>query len=214
MDPDYEAARAYIVARLQRDLPSGLLYHGLHHTLEDVLPAAERLAALIGVAGEALLLLRTAVLYHDAGYTEQYSANEEVGVRIARDTLPRFGYSAAQITIIEGLILATRLPQSPRTPLETVMADADMDSLGRGDYLAICHRLRIELALFGAPMSIVAWYTEQRRFLCEHRYFTAAANTLRGGGKRLNILLLGACLAMLGLPADPNVVEVGPSPPR
>jgi uncharacterized protein len=95
--PDFERARQYALERLERELPPTLCYHSLAHTRDDVVPAAELLAALEGVEGEALLLLRTTAFYHDLGHVEQYTGHEATGVRIAAEVLPHFGYSTAHI---------------------------------------------------------------------------------------------------------------------
>ncbi len=188
--PDFERAKRYVLGRLARELPPDLFYHGIHHTRDDVLPAAERLARLAGVTGEPLLLLKTAALYHDVGFIERYDRNEPIGARIARETLPDFGYTPAQIDAIAEMILATQLPQSPRTFLAALLCDADLDSLGREDYLRTSLWLRDELAAHGMPIPLREWYARQHRFLSEHTYFTDAARTLRRAGKLKNIALL------------------------
>ncbi len=196
-DPDFERAKAYVFKRLAAELPSDLPYHGLHHTRDDVLPAAERLAALAGLDAEAFLLLRTAALYHDVGYIERYTGNEPVGARIAGKTLPDFGYSQVQIEAIQRVILATRMPQSPQTYLEQLMCDADLDSMGREDYLETAHNLRDELAAHGTVIPLKAWYARQRDFLSSHRYFTEVARELRHAKKLENIALLEQLLKKL-----------------
>lgn len=192
--PDLGCAASYALDRLARELAPALCYHSLAHTRDDVVPAAERLAALGGVVGEALLLLRTAAYYHDLGFVQRRDEHEATGVAIARAALPGCGYSAAQIDAVSGMIMATRLPQSPRTLAERLLADADLDVLGRGDFLERNQALRAELAAFGAPLPDSAWYDQQIRFLQGHRYWTRAARDLRDAGKRQNIALLAALL--------------------
>ena len=68
--PDFERAKEYALKRLEKELPPDLLYHNLEHTRDIVVPAVERLAAMEGIEGEALLLLRTAAYYHDLGFVE------------------------------------------------------------------------------------------------------------------------------------------------
>ncbi|HYN90169.1 MAG TPA: HD domain-containing protein [Ardenticatenaceae bacterium] len=187
MAPDFEGAKAYALERLERELGPELCYHSLGHTRDDVLPAAERLAALAGITGEALLLLRTAALYHDIGYVEGRVEHEATGARIVREVLPRFGYSPEQIDAIVGMIMATRLPQSPRTLLEQILADADLDVLGRDDFWARSHVLRAELAVFAPPVTDREWYDGQVSFIQAHCYWTEAARTLRGPGKQANL---------------------------
>jgi uncharacterized protein len=185
--PDFERAKRYALERLEWELPPTLRYHSVAHTRDDVLPAVERLATLEGVVEEALLLLRTAALYHDIGFVEQYENNEAIGVRIAMQALPGFGYSPPHIQVIRGIIMATRLPQSPHMLLEEIMADADLDVLGREDFWLRNQALRTEVAAFGTPVSDEEWYSGQLKFMQNHSYFTQAARTLRAERKQKNI---------------------------
>lgn len=191
---DHAGARAHALDRLSNELAPVWVYHSLVHTRDDVLPAAERLAALEGVGGEAALLLRTAACYHDLGFIEQRNQHEIIGARMAAAVLPAFGYSPSQIALVEGMILATQLPQSPHTLLEQLLADADLDVLGRTDFLTRNHDLRTELASSGVHFSDVAWYTGQISFLRSHHYWTAAMRRMRDRQKHQNIILLQALL--------------------
>jgi len=188
--PDFASARAYALARLERELSPMLCYHSVAHTCDDVAVAVERLAAQEGVDGEALLLLRTAAYFHDLGFVEQREQHEAIGARVAAEALPRFGYRPDQIALIEGMIMATRVPQTPRTPLERILADADLDVCGRDDFLALNRRLRAELAAAGSSASDREWYSEQLSFLRAHRYWTAAARAAHDEVKRANIAAL------------------------
>jgi len=187
---NFEHARAYALQRLERELPRALTYHSLAHTRDDVAPAALRLAEIAGVCGEQRMLLRTAAYYHDIGFVIQRIDHEAVGAQIAAETLPTFGYSPAQIETIHGLIMATKLPQSPRTLLEQLMADADLDALGRTDFITRNQALRDELAAYGAHWDDLAWAQEQLCFVGSHQYWTDAARRVRGEQKRRNIELI------------------------
>ena len=193
--PDFASARAYALARLEHELSPVLCYHSVTHTRDDVVVAVECLAAQEGVAGEALLLLRTAAYFHDLGFVEQREQHEAIGARVAAEVLPRFGYRPDQIALIEGMILATRLPQTPHTPLERILADADLDVCGRDDFLALNRCLRAELAAAGSAASDREWYSGQISFLRAHRYWTAAARAARDEMKRANIAALERLLA-------------------
>ncbi len=197
--PDFQAARHYAFERLECELLPQLLYHSAAHTRDDVLPAAERLAAWEQVTGEPLLVLRTAAVYHDLGFIERYEDHEAVSIRIAVEMLPSFGYNSSHVERIVGIIRATRLPQSPSNLLEEIMADADLDILGREDFLSRNHDLRAEAAAFGTVIGETEWYRIQLDFMRTHRYWTAAARTLRDAGKAANIAELDRLLAH---PAD------------
>ena len=184
---DFETLKKRVIERLENELSPTLYYHGVHHTRDDVLPAVERLAEVAVVNGEDLLLLKTAALYHDIGYVENYLDHEAIGARIASEELPELGYSTEQVQIIADLIMATRMPQSPHTPLEQLICDADLDSLGRDDFFVISHSLRLELKEMGIVTSVREWYTRQLKFLESHTYLSEAAQELRTEGKQQNI---------------------------
>jgi uncharacterized protein len=186
-DPDLNRAQEYARRRLHFELPPKLYYHGIHHTRDDVVPAVERLAALSDVTGEPLLLLRTAAWYHDIGWIEGRFGHEESGVRIVQEILPHFGYNNAQLDAISEMIRATRVPQSPRTSLEELLCDADLDSLGREDFFVTSQLLRLEMMAQGEEISLREWHKIQLHFLANHSYFSAAAQALRGPGKEKNI---------------------------
>jgi uncharacterized protein len=188
---NFEHARAYVLQRLERELPAALTYHSLAHTRDDVAPATLRLAAIAGVSGEQCMLLHTAAYYHDIGFVLQRADHEMIGAQIAAETLPSFGYSPEQVEIIQGMIMATKLPQSPRTMLEQLMADADLDALGRTDFIIRNQALRDELAAYGAHWDDLGWCREQLYFLEAHHYWTDAAQQVRGEQKRRNVELIG-----------------------
>jgi uncharacterized protein len=185
--PDSAGAYAYAIERLGRELPDFVQYHTLYHTQSDVLPALERLAVLEKIAGEPLILLRTAVFFHDIGFVIQTENHEEYSKQIALEVLPLFRYSKRQIEIIQSLIETTKIPQTPHTLLDQVMADADLDVLGRSDFLSRSQALRSEMQALGKSMSDIEWYTSQLRFMTNHRYFTKSACSLRNPRKLKNI---------------------------
>lgn len=175
---NFRKAKDYAITRLQQDLPENLHYHGLHHTL-DVCQAIEALASGEHVQAEELILLRTAALYHDIGFVEQYHSNESIACRIARETLPGFGYTPSQTEAICRIILSTQIPQRPNTHLEMIMCDADLDYLGREDFYEISSTLLKEWQEFGIIKTIQEWHNMQASFFQQHHYFTKTAKALR-----------------------------------
>jgi uncharacterized protein len=192
---DFERARRYALGRLEHELASELTYHSLGHTRDDVVPAIERLAQHAGIDPAQIRILSTAAYYHDLGFIERRHEHEEAGVQIAAAVLPEFGYPPDAIATITGMIRATRLPQSPRTPLEELLADADLDVLGRADFLQRNQALRDEMAAYGSVVNDVTWYHGQIEFLANHRYWSHSAKMLRNEGKQRNIELLHQILA-------------------
>src|SRR5512145_434014 len=130
----FEKACSYAVERLKRELSPTLSYHSLWHTCEDVVVAARRLAKMEGVGGHDLLLLLTGAYFHDIGFLEQVHDHESASIQIATTVLSAYGYTPQDIGVIQGLIEVTRIPQRPHNLLETIIADADLDCLGREDF--------------------------------------------------------------------------------
>ena len=183
----FEDARAYAIKRLTEELPSGLFYHSLQHTRNDVVPAVEMLADREGVSGKDLILLLTAAWFHDLGFVETRKGHETAGARFALEALPGMGYGQKEISRIQGIIMATVVPQQPHNLLEEIMADADLDVLGREDFLQRNGNLREELAYFGETFTDTDWYSGQLNFLSSHSYFTEAARKIRSQRKAHNV---------------------------
>lgn len=191
----YERAAAYALEKLENELPENLLYHGVHHTRDDVVPQVKRIAANYKISQEDRTLLLTAAWYHDIGFIKQYKQNESKAIEIVYDVLPRFGYSPLHVEIIVGIIMATRPPQDATTLLEEIMVDADLDSLGRADFFEVAGNLRKEEEIFlNKVMTNVDWYKMEMQFFSSHKYFTSAQRYRRTSGKLQNFMKLYRCM--------------------
>ncbi len=167
-----KGAVKHILEKLKVDLPEYLLYHSVSH-MRDVKVQAMRIATSEGITNqEDLDLLETAAIYHDCGFLSTYTNHEEKGCEIAREVLPDFDYTPAQIKVIEGLIMATKVPQNPKSKLEEIICDADLDYLGRDDFFTIGDYLYEELLHIGVIKDEMSWNLLQIKFLTAHHYFT------------------------------------------
>lgn len=175
---EFQHAKKFILQRLKKELPKHLSYHSVEH-IKDVFNACKEIAANEGVKGEDLKLLLTAALFHDAGFLVQQKEHEAISCEIVREHLPEFGYTNAQIEKICGMIMATRIPQTPNNKLEEILADADLDYLGRDDFFTIGNKLFDELSVYGMLSSEDEWNNLQIKFLEKHHYFTDTAIRLR-----------------------------------
>jgi hypothetical protein len=101
--------------------------------------------------------------------------------------LPEYGYNPSDIKIIQGLIKCTEIPQNPKNHLEKIMADADLDYLGRDDIFLTGQKLQYEWKLRGKVSSLREWHETQLKFIKNHNYFTPSAKKLREEGKQSNI---------------------------
>ena len=171
-------AKKYILARLKKELPPFLSYHSIAHT-KDVYDAARRIAHEENIKGTDKKLLLTAALYHDCGFITGSHNHEIISCQIAKESLPQFEYSPIQIDIICNMILATKIPQSPKTHLEEILCDADLDYLGRDDFKTIGDKLFWELQTYGIITDEIEWNKLQVSFLQKHNYFTKTAKAMR-----------------------------------
>ena len=183
---DTQAAKAYILAKLKKELPPQRTYHSLEHTL-DVYASVIGIAEQEGVTGEGLALLKIAALYHDAGFTVQDLDHEVAGCTIVREQLPRFGFTGPQIELICDMIMSTRIPQTPRNKLGRILCDADLDYLGRNDFARIGTTLFNEMCTYGVLKSEREWNELQVRFLERHRYFTTTNKKMREAEKQKHL---------------------------
>jgi len=187
---DFKAARVYALDILETQLSANLYYHSAAHTRDDVVPAAIWLARQENISEAETFLLLTAAWYHDVGYVTGVDDHETRSKRLAAQVLPRFSYTPKQITTIHRLIEATRVPQQPQTHLEEIIADADLDSLGREDFFETSYLLYVEMLSLGHRITPLEWAERQLNFLQTHTYFTTTAKTKREPVKQENINVL------------------------
>ena len=175
---EFEKARDFILDKQKNELPSSLYYHNVGHVL-DVYDAVLRHIELANIGKEESVLLQTAALFHDSGFIVRAKGHEEISCDFAKQYLPGFGYNIEQIEKICGMIMATRIPQKPHNYLEEVLADSDLDYLGRDDFYTISARLYKELTESGVVAGDKEWDVIQVRFFEDHHYFTNVAKSLR-----------------------------------
>lgn len=108
--------------------------------------------------------------------------------------MPDYGYTADEIAKICGMIMATRIPQTPHNLLEQIIADADLDYLGRPDFFDIGEELYVELKHMGIVNNAAEWNRFQIQFLEKHRCFTNFSQKLRKETKKEHIRLLQTLL--------------------
>jgi len=188
--PDlFTSIKEPILSRLEKELDPRLGYHNITHTL-DVLEQAEVLAKQENVTDKHdLLLLKTAAVFHDSGFLFVYKGHEEKGCEIASGSL-RNVFSEEDIKKICGMIMATKIPQSPNTLLEQIICDADLDYLGRNDFEPISQTLHKEFIIFKIIPEDIIWDHIQIKFFESHHYFTGTSISKRNEKKlkHLNIL--------------------------
>lgn len=182
----FEQKKEWILRKLARELPSNLTYHNVAHTL-DVLEQSEKIALRENIKDEYdLLLLKTAALFHDTGFLVVYKGHEEASCKIFKEDFSS-EFNIDEIGKISGMIMATKIPQTPHNLLEQIICDADLDYLGREDFEPISNNLRTEFLTFNVVSDKKEWEEKQIKFFEAHKYFTVSSNNLRNTTKELHL---------------------------
>ena len=186
---DFFKLKKFVIQFLNENLMYNLYYHGSHHTL-DVLQSLDQICFHENVSPSDFFILKTAVLFHDMGYINQYKNNEIIGMEYAQKFLPEYGYTKVQIEKISQLILATKVPQNPKNKLEKIICDADLDYLGREDFTNISDNFFRELKENKIIKTKKEWDKIQIRFIENHKYFTSFSIHNRKQSKNNNLQLI------------------------
>lgn len=188
-DHIYNVVYKHVTEKL-KSLSPVYTYHCYEHTL-DVLEQTQRIAKAEGIEDdESYFLLQMASLYHDTGFLFIYGGHEAKGCEIAKEELPHFGVTDLQLEKICGMIMATKIPQSPKNLSEEIICDADLDYLGRDDFEPISNQLYKEFLEIGFVKNYDDWMQKQINFFESHHYFTKSSQLLRGPKKAAQLLKL------------------------
>jgi predicted metal-dependent HD superfamily phosphohydrolase len=188
-DTLFQNIRALVWDKLD-SLNPNLTYHNKDHTM-DVVKQCERIARDEGVEeGRELFLLKVAALYHDTGFLKTYFSHEEMSCRIFMEDAVLFKFSDEDNEMVKSLIMATKLPQAPKTLLEKIICDEDLDYLGRAEFFTIGEGLRTEFVKYSIIHSEKEWNELQVKFLSSHHYHTESSRRCREDQKQANIARL------------------------
>jgi hypothetical protein len=184
---NFDEMRENILQRLKLELPKTLTYHDINHTL-SVEKASIRLCEMENFSELDTLIMRTAILYHDAGFIHQYTNNEIFAKDMVREDLPKYGYSDEQIEAIIAIIHSTESGVPSSSVFDNIMSDSDHDYFGRPDYYKVANYLREELAVFGREFDELEWIDFQLAYLDgRHKFLTDSAKQLRDAEKAKRI---------------------------
>lgn len=175
----YRLIYNHVISSLEKRLSPQLTYHCPGHT-KDVLEQAIVIAQRESIHDEEeIFLLKVACLYHDTGFFYLYTGHEARGCEICREELPQWGLTTKQIDRICGMIMATKIPQTPYNKLEEIICDADLDYLGRDDFEPISNTLFSEFLVYGFVKDEDDWMRKQIGFFELHHFFTPGSIRLR-----------------------------------
>jgi len=180
----------YIRELFRDELPAGIKYHDADHTLhptKGVVATANSIAISENISEHDRELLITAAYFHDTGYIREYEKNEPIAARMAGRILKLIGYKPNEVVKVQKMILSTDLEREPKTHLEKILCDADLDHLGREDFFKLDGKVRDGRSERGIDVSDEAkWYKGTLEFLNKHQYYTESQKKLREKEKQKN----------------------------
>lgn len=152
-----------------------------------------------GVEGEDLEDLQLAALFHDTGFTVQYQKNEHIGARIAHRWLTDNHHPSERVEKIENIIMATVLFSKPKTHLERIIQDADLDNIGTKNEFFYSQRLLDELRTVGhMETSDCSYWQFVYTLLTKYKFHTRTAKKERHDQQLLDVEHLEKYLTMIG----------------
>jgi uncharacterized protein len=169
--PSEQLMQEYVITMLKENLPECYQYHNYAHTLY-VLDKVIEIGDNEKCTEQEIHLLKVAALWHDTGYIKSYANHELTSCLLAKEQLPAYGFTSGEIAIICGMIMATKIPQTPKTKLEEIIADADLEYLGTKEAEEKATLLFHEIHSLIPSITKAAWDKMQLSFLQTHRFFT------------------------------------------
>jgi predicted metal-dependent HD superfamily phosphohydrolase len=167
-----DETKQYVISFFHSHKDAGLVYHNQEHT-ESVVNAAVEIANHYRLSDLDYFIVVAAAWFHDIGYYTAPAQHEEKGAEAAAVFLRGKGVDEPIITTVGNCIRATRLPQSPETLLEKIVADADLFHLGTSKFAENNKLLRKEyVTLHKLSMSKDEWRRKTIRLLETHQYHT------------------------------------------
>lgn len=189
-----------------------LVYHDLQHT-ENMLAASTQIGNHYQLNERDFFVIHAAAWFHDLGYMVDFKRHEEEGAKLAADFLQQYELDSQITEEIKGCIMATQMPQNPKTELEKIVCDADLFHLGTDAFFKTDKQLLKELAtVHGIEMSKNEWRKKSIKFLEAHHYHTDYCQVLLNSGKQKNIQILKDKVAAYDAKHSTEATSPSPQP--
>lgn len=180
----------YCINLLEKSRCKSFPFHSVQHT-KDVYEYVKTIADYEEIYGSDLEPILIAALFHDTGMAKIYVNHEDQSAVYALEFLKKHDYPEDKIEIVIGCIMATKMPQKPKTFAEQIICDADLYHLGIESYIFRNERLRVEWKqFFNLEYSDEEWYSINVEFLENQKFHTSFGKTVLKNRKDLNCNML------------------------
>lgn len=162
-------------------------FHNLEHTLA-VVDAARKIGSHSSLSDDEMESVITAAWLHDIGYEIGAENHEDVAAEKAKGLLLSLEASPEKIAAVTEAIMATKMPQQPKTMISKVLCDADLYHLSSEQCDELGFKLREEWRNLGfKDMKDKEWLRFNLDFMEAHRYHTPYGQDELQRGKKKNI---------------------------
>jgi predicted metal-dependent HD superfamily phosphohydrolase len=182
-----EKVEEYVEQILRERTPVHNYYHNLSHTL-DVVESSIEIGIGEKLSPDEMEMVQIAAWFHDIGYIEKPEGHEEVSAMYAGNFLNEENYPIDRIEKIVGCIFATKVPQKPKTKLEQVVCDSDLNHLGGEKFSVRNDYFRKEQEYYrNRKMTESEWLSSTIDFMTRHHYHSGYAINNFSDTKKENI---------------------------
>ncbi len=183
LEPVLRESENFIREYFQKNMPAQYSFHNFDHTAQ-VVHSAYLIGEREGLSTQDMHLLKIAAWFHDTGYTEGGMGHEARSVLVAENFL-KGKLSEEHIMVIKDIIMATKMPQSPKTLNERIICDADLAHLGNEHFWERNDLLKAEMEANGIKMNKNEWLQFEINFIANHHYHTDSGRYLFENNKQL-----------------------------
>jgi len=166
---------------------SNLYYHNINH-IREVVEHSEIIANYLKISAEDKEILLIAAWFHDIYHVITHVNHEVKSAEIAEDFLLSENFPKYKIKKVVGCILATRVPQKPRTLLQKIICDADLFHAGTIEFTNRNALYKKEiLAKINKKISDYDFIKQTLIFFDSHSFFTDYSKKFLNKQKQLNM---------------------------
>jgi predicted metal-dependent HD superfamily phosphohydrolase len=163
------------------------IFHNLEHTAY-VVRAAEEIGQHSELSEDEMEAVIIAAWLHDIGYERGSENHEAIAAEKAKELLTKLGAAPRKIAEVSDAIMATKMPQRPRTMVSKVLCDADLHHLSNEQCDTCGAKLRQEWKSLGyKDMPDQDWLQFNLEFMESHEYHTPYGQEVLQKGKKKNI---------------------------
>jgi predicted metal-dependent HD superfamily phosphohydrolase len=162
-------------------------FHNIGHT-QDVVRAAEEIGLQSELNEDEIESAIVAAWLHDIGYADGAQDHERKAADKAKELLSQWGASHKKILEVTDAIMATKVPQQPRSLISKVLCDADLYHLSSEACQEKSEKLREEWQTIGdKTLTDQEWLETNLKFMEGHHYQTPYGQTVLQQRKKKNI---------------------------